>query len=1544
MARRINTKFVVRLLAGVAAAALLAVVATTLLIRDNPDKYVHAGQDYMHDHNWEEAAKSFTKAIQLGRRDPELQMMLAAALREQENTALDALSREIQAMRQALDINPNYKPALDGLIRAYQLILVRITPTPQNVAGLNQYFRQLGECVGKLRQMDPTNLAVVDVQNKAILQQWMMKLEVGKDELTAAMNQLRARLKVDAGDAEIPALLAQVYLQQADDIRRALRGRPQTPEMTQLFQNAVSAFETAIATETAQNARYPELHARYSRLLEVLMLADQSDAKNVEQYRDRCSQEMKRAQMEVKENEPLYISIGLEAAALMQRQGKIRDAERILRELPDTDDVKMQLASLLENDPATLQQSVNLLEDLLNHRGGEGGEVTPLNFHPLLVLTRVRLKQFETTTDQAEKQRLLKAVLWALERMKVKYADDMDVVYLQGEADMLQGNPVAAIQRLRRATELNPDFQRNWNVMRLLALAYDAGNQTKDAVEILKRTLDSNPNNLDALRTMVRVMVHHDPLQVQDYLAALEKLAPDDPVALDSQLVLLSKQANADPGQVRKYFDRLPEATQQQVYAKLQKANALRLWDDAIRLISPMVKDQPNNTAAALDLARYYLLTNKRDHAQQVIQDALKANPKDDELLLFDAKTFQNASPDTIVAIEKDLINRMTDPLDRELAYCDLYRKLADQVQYEVHLHAAQKMAPDSPIVLANLFDNALANNRLDEAEQYGKRITELNADNAHGLLYAIRLARARQDYDRALDLSRDLVQDKPEFAQAWLTFGQVLQTRGEYQQAINQYNTALDRQADNTTAMEGLIQCYDALRRPDEALRLIRQLMKTHPDQNEFHLQYVEHLLQFGNPVDAIAALQEQIKRTPQPQLYGQLGSTYVRVARMMKQLKREDDCKLYLQSAFDVLNQSLKTWPDEAIFYGTLADADVTAGKPQDAEAILKQWAEQPNWKNRPEPYRALANLYQLANQPGMAEEQMRTAVAKSGYQVDLQLQYSALLVEHGKSDEAIELLGAANADKPDVIARRIRLEITTKHYPQAQDEIKKYLAGNPANRGSLLAAWGLLAFDQNQYVEGLQHCNDSLQFDPNNAEALFYRGQIELHLQPPDPQHALDDLRRARTLFGNTAEVHLSLARAYEMLGRGDESIGECEAALRLQPGNKSLRLSLVSTYCASKTPRLADALALLRQVDTVPPFAADPDIFIAEAKVLAQNQKMDEALAASGKACDLSKNAPAAVQVRVPLLAQAGQLQAALDLLTPLAETCKNELWYWRELAQVRKGLQDLSGALDDFQHALALANKANDTTQARQVIQTLAATLGNQQAIATAKPLADQQAWAALALMNLYFQEKQIDPAIAVARQTLKLLDQLAPDDQAAALKMAALLFSTADPKPLADEAVAAYKKLLVLRPDDYEAMNNLAEVLADDYSPTRAVEGLPYIKQAIAMVDNSRGGAGPEMLDTQGWLTLLSGDVDDGIADLQNVVHRKAFPEAYYHLGEGYLLQSYPEDAARQAAKGLELMKKPQFGDDPKMAKKLNDLLLLAKQKMKAKATTAPAP
>ena len=144
-----------------------------------------------------------------------------------------------------------------------------------------------------------------------------------------------------------------------------------------------------------------------------------------------------------------------------------------------------------------------------------------------------------------------------------------------------------------------------------------------------------------------------------------------------------------------------------------------------------------------------------------------------------------------------------------------------------------------------------------------------------------------------------------------------------------------------------------------------------------------------------------------------------------------------------------------------------------------------------------------------------------------------------------------------------------------------------------------------------------------------------------------------------------------------------------------------------------------------------------------------------------------------------------------------------------------------------------------------------------------------------------------------------------------------------------------------------EALNNIACLMADDFPPDRAPEGLKYANQAVSEM-GQLGRTETRLLDTQAWLQILTGSAGDGIHTLNTIMDGfEIFPDEYYHLGEGYLRLDTPDpvQAETQAKLGLQMVNKRNAGDaDASVRAKLQDLFNRSETLRKAKLQQAEAP
>jgi tetratricopeptide (TPR) repeat protein len=397
----------------------------------------------------------------------------------------------------------------------------------------------------------------------------------------------------------------------------------------------------------------------------------------------------------------------------------------------------------------------------------------------------------------------------------------------------------------------------------------------------------------------------------------------------------------------------------------------------------------------------------------------------------------------------------------------------------------------------------------------------------------------------------------------------------------------------------------------------------------------------------------------------------------------------------------------------------------------------------------------------------------------------------------------------------------------------------------------------------------------------------------------------------------------------MNRTEDAITELQAALRIEPLNRELRLRLVGMYAGSSHPRLNEALRLLVEVDTTPPFNKDSAVFQGEAMILSSMGHQGEALAKSEVALQLSPDDQNIARTNVQMLQRMKDYQGVIDHYAAMNAKWKKASWALWNLGMAEKQLSNPQG-LTDLKSALAAAVTEDEPRQIDQVAQSIREEYSTDEAINALQPLAKTSLSAKLSLAHEYQAKGDDISALATIDDIMSNFDTLSHRDQVNTLNSAAIMYQMAKPAPLVDKAYEAYIHWLKLEPKNLEALNNLACLLADDYSPPRAKEGLDYANQAINEMSRL-GRTEPRLLDTQAWLMILNGSPEDGVHILNTAMAQfDPFPDEYLHLGEGYLRLQIPDpvQAEVQAKLGLQMVNKPDAGNANALIRsKLQDLI-----------------
>jgi tetratricopeptide (TPR) repeat protein len=184
-------------------------------------------------------------------------------------------------------------------------------------------------------------------------------------------------------------------------------------------------------------------------------------------------------------------------------------------------------------------------------------------------------------------------------------------------------------------------------------------------------------------------------------------------------------------------------------------------------------------------------------------------------------------------------------------------------------------------------------------------------------------------------------------------------------------------------------------------------------------------------------------------------------------------------------------------------------------------------------------LARLYRAQGKTDEAEKSLRTILAKDPENGEALEQLSQLLIDEGRSQEAITLLAEA-ADQfssPDVYDLLGDAYTQAKQYPKAEDAYRKAVDMDPEDPGHRHGLADTL-YTENKYNEALDQYKKLTQLEPGTSENYLRLSQLYRQLgQFSDAESAL---MRAKQLSPGSVLILDNEALLYDAQGRYDDEV--------------------------------------------------------------------------------------------------------------------------------------------------------------------------------------------------------------------------------------------------------------------------------------------------------------------------------------------------------------------------------------------------------------------
>lgn len=1522
--RKLNTTFLA--LAALMLFCLVIVVGAVAYLRlrrGNPAKWEAAGKQQMALGKYDVAFDDLLRALSKRQNDPELLKLVGDTCEMRTQDDPENFRKATQYYDMALTVDPTYLPALRAELAQYQDALdhaMRLTDR-------TEWAKRIQKTAKNLLAVDPTDRPAVKAAALMPLELYLDGTPTDPKLLEAAVDQCKTLAKNNPADSDLPFFMARTRFVQASDAmnnREAQEANRRLSQATQIMDEAVKGQEqNAAMVYRSALVHFEGAAGTAARDQRVALL------------RTELAQ-LKHAQELVKPDDPMYIEINLTYALQLRHSpdltmlDRLKQGEALYRDMlahqPGSLPVRLTLADMLgrlSRRPEAIAIVSAVPPATQPKTGMDGALVHEQEDMRLVVLAKLQIELADTLPRGANRDKLLADVSDNIQKLlstseNAGLQDNPEVLFIKGQLQLLQQQPVDGIQTLNHALQLNESNDGNLadrlDIMYHLATAYYAAGQNGEAQSLAEGMVKIQPQSFYGQRLLAELLIRkHDIAGAEPHIKMLEAMpgAADEPVVI--ALRLSTYDVDKDQDKIHATLAKLPETTPAQCMAKAQTAAGCKAYDVTERLLLPFAGPDKPDLQALNALAHAYVADNKKAQAVAMIDAALAKDPKSPPLTMLKTQ-YSNASAQDVYQSKITLVNNLTDPLQREVSLAVLAREDNDMKGWVQHLQAAEKLkkdrdGADDPRIVLNLFQAFLSVHDWDDANKYREILAKLDPNGA-ALSTEARYDLARGQIAQAEDAALKLSRERPEFAGSWVILGMVKQTQGHFDEAVTNYSQALDRQVDNAEAFRGIVDCYYQLNQPDQAKKYIDQAQRVLPNEPLFKELGITWETRFGDPEKAIQPRIDELTAAPDEERnWYNLARTYMAVANAKHLAKDDTAAQGFYRNAADKLAEGLPKWPDDGAYVALLAAAQSRSGDFGGAEKAVLTWAGRDLQKGKADTALTVAEFYVATNHYPQAETTLRDYLKTphtDGSDIAVAVQLSHLLAVQNRFDEALGALPANSID-PGVVDQKVRLYLSMGKPQDADQALNASTNGGTVltpEQGDLKVQ---ILFAENRLLDAKTVLDKIIAADPDDVDALVKRGSLTMDLAGGDPTQALADLSHARDVAPTNIEVRLKLAEIDRRRNHPEDAAKELEAAMAMAPDNKVVRLRLLDVYITSEPPRWIEAEDALTSMRSRPALAHDPEIDNAEAIMDLDRGRYDRALDAAKRAVAGGFGNQLIDRVYVDALLHNGLYP---DVIT---ETDKiipkdHDLWWihrFRGQAQIRAN-KDHVAALAEFNKALALAGPDNGAI--RDTMESIRTDLGLDEALALAEQRAISDDRYCIIAATYRQQKGDYPGAIKWVDRALADYNKLTPEQRAIALRTAGDLYLAERPQEI-QKAVDVYRQLLQLTPDDLVALNNLACILADPGPASNPQDAKQYSTRAYDLM-TQRGIYDPSIMDTQGWVLICNGEVPDGINMIRDALNRSKadFPDAHYHLGTALLKQNAAESAVRELNQAQQLI------------------------------------
>ncbi|MEG4577250.1 tetratricopeptide repeat protein [Microcoleus sp. N3A4] len=868
----------------------------------------------------------------------------------------------------------------------------------------------------------------------------------------------------------------------------------------------------------------------------------------------------------------------------------------------------------------------------------------------------------------------------------IQVKPDARAYKIWGNARQAQGKVEEAKNCYAKAIELDPDFAEAYTNLGTL---YAQEQQWQSAIAFYQKAIALQPNLASTYRNLARVWTQMGQLSEADecwfkaYSLEPAKATPEEHIHLGDNFLRQNQVTQA----IRCYCHAIElNPNSNQAYQHLGNAlQAQRKVQEEVATYRKIM-ERPANIFGDLFKTVVMSLNAKAELPQNPQTSTLPANVAANSLQLdstisAEKPRVQLQQPETIPTVPQDL-NTIA-PAPKSAPAAPKSADILPPVTVVDSGFAADFRRQDTADNCIQRAESYCAQKQFDRAIAECKRAIEIQPDAVAAYKLWGNILQGRGNLEEAIECYQKAVQIKSDDVQANVNLGSLYAMKKQLSQAIACYQKAIALQPNLAAAYRNLARVWMQDGKMEEANECWYEAFSLEPEKVSpgQHLKLGNILFKQGQITQAIACYQRAIELNPN------LNPAYQNLATALKKQGKLNEAAVCLQKVAALNGNSSVSGSKAADTFAPATQVNNNQNNRKPAEAVetgdaIASSAEVNNPGNNP------AKSAETVRLSAQAIGSRKPVTVVNSVSAEAYIKQAESYYAQGKFEEAIAECKRAIEIKPETaVAYKIagnatqamgKVDAARYWYTQAL-EIDPNFAEVHANLGSIYA-------QHKQWQKSIACYQKAIEIKPNLASA--YRNLARVFLQSGQPQAGAECWYEALTLDINWAkpDEHFTLGNTLLELGQLERAISCYQRAIQLQPSYADAYHNLGEVL--SLQGKWEEAIAAYRQaIDLNPNFDA-PHYGLG--KAWASLDRREEAIACYRRAIELNPNLAQAYQSLGDVLDSWGQLDEAIGCYEKTIEL-KPDIWeFHHKLGDALQEKGEIDEAIEAYNRAIELA--------------------------------------------------------------------------------------------------------------------------------------------------------------------------------------------------------------------------------------------------------------